>query len=153
MYLLGANESHTFTRYVVSIQSYDPETKTSFEGGIDEIGTLLPFDESSKYGDVINTIVESKEQFTPEAKMLWFPPIYFECVLFQAKVFHPSTGWIEDEKALKQIICSAPEESKINDETVDLWFDRENDEHYKDTIHSDYNAGIVSDDRIVQSEL
>lgn len=137
--MLGANETHTFSRFVVSLESYDPYTKSTSRGRTDKIGTLMPFDEASTYGDALNTIVEPQEQHTPEVKMLWSAPKHFGCVSIQAKVYHPSSGWIENEADLNQIVCSTDNDSNdSNNDNSEDYFSDDNDYFGSNDFHDEF---------------
>lgn len=157
MFLLGANESHQFSRFSVALVGYDNESKKIFDATKEQVGVLLPFDESSKCHDsFFNTIVEVEEQFMPEVKMSWIPPEKgLECVSLQAKVYHPETDWITKDETLTKIIChynrnegqaNSVEDSEFDESAVE----RENGYCYGD-IECNMNNENGQENEIINS--
>lgn len=95
--------------------SYDAKTSSVFKDDSKKIGVLIPADDSSKKNDD-DDIVEAKDEFTSKVKILWFPPANFDCVSIQAKLYHPSTGWIENRKEFRKIVCSNENERQSIDD-------------------------------------
>lgn len=110
VFLLGANESHYFSEYAVTLNGYDRNSKTIVQRTIEQIGVLLPFDDSSKLHQP-NMVVQVEKTLTPEVKLIWLAPENgYGCVVLRAKVKHPTLGWFENEDALSKIICEQNDE-------------------------------------------
>lgn len=148
VYLLGQDEGHTFSRFLVSLIPVDsPES---------EVGSLKPFDEFSKVNEFCsNSVSQVKDESTPEQKFIWTAPHSNECVIITARVYQSDGKWFTNAGELTKKICRshhlayAGHQSEESEEYQD-YQEYENSEEY---IKEGDDLHIQNEHNTVHNEL